>query len=138
MCLPIRRLIVFFFCKQKTAYEMRISDWSSDVCSSDLHSVSTPPTSAASAAPAPISRAACANTLALDEQAVATVMQGPRRPVACCTKWPSECGVCRIGASRSSEERRVGKECVGTGRSRWSPDHQQKKTTNTLYTNNKQ
>src|SRR3546814_17074974 len=28
----------FFFCKQKTAYEMRISDWSSDVCSSDLAS----------------------------------------------------------------------------------------------------
>src|SRR3546814_6002274 len=28
--------LVFFFCKQKTAYEMRISDWSSDVCSSDL------------------------------------------------------------------------------------------------------
>src|SRR3546814_5973768 len=27
---------VFFFCKQKTAYEMRFSDWSSDVCSSDL------------------------------------------------------------------------------------------------------
>src|SRR3546814_5289236 len=26
----------FFLCKQKTAYEMRISDWSSDVCSSDL------------------------------------------------------------------------------------------------------
>src|SRR3546814_6082316 len=34
----------FFFCKQKTAYEMRISDWSSDVCSSDLpsHKVSVP------------------------------------------------------------------------------------------------
>src|SRR3546814_4920722 len=29
-------LCVVFFCKQKTAYEMRISDWSSDVCSSDL------------------------------------------------------------------------------------------------------
>src|SRR3546814_4275771 len=29
-------VIVFFFFKQKTAYEMRISDWSSDVCSSDL------------------------------------------------------------------------------------------------------
>src|SRR3546814_20244590 len=29
-------IIVFFFFKQKTAYEMRISDWSSDVCSSDL------------------------------------------------------------------------------------------------------
>src|SRR3546814_2612458 len=30
------RYLVFFFCKQRTAYEMRISDWSSDVCSSDL------------------------------------------------------------------------------------------------------
>src|SRR3546814_9531082 len=29
-------LVCFFFFKQKTAYEMRISDWSSDVCSSDL------------------------------------------------------------------------------------------------------
>src|SRR3546814_12004253 len=28
--------VIFFFFKQKTAYEMRISDWSSDVCSSDL------------------------------------------------------------------------------------------------------
>src|SRR3546814_16050340 len=35
---------MFFFCKQKTAYEMRISDWSSDVCSSDL---SRPPSTAA-------------------------------------------------------------------------------------------
>src|SRR3546814_6600322 len=32
----------FFFFKQKTAYEMRISDWSSDVCSSDLAMVATP------------------------------------------------------------------------------------------------
>src|SRR3546814_6610219 len=31
---------LFFFFKQKTAYEMRISDWSSDVCSSDLLSFS--------------------------------------------------------------------------------------------------
>src|SRR3546814_6075869 len=33
-------LILYLYCfffKQKTAYEMRISDWSSDVCSSDLH-----------------------------------------------------------------------------------------------------
>src|SRR3546814_5295121 len=29
-------MMSFCFCKQKTAYEMRISDWSSDVCSSDL------------------------------------------------------------------------------------------------------
>src|SRR3546814_9908883 len=31
--------LIFFFFKQKTAYEMRISDWSSDVCSSDLHAL---------------------------------------------------------------------------------------------------
>src|SRR3546814_3727360 len=30
------RCCLFFFCKQNAAYEMRISDWSSDVCSSDL------------------------------------------------------------------------------------------------------
>src|SRR3546814_3523706 len=32
----VRSVGLFFFFKQKTAYEMRISDWSSDVCSSDL------------------------------------------------------------------------------------------------------
>src|SRR3546814_5140646 len=36
MCV-LRGLVTFFFFKQKTAYEMRISDWSSDVCSSDLY-----------------------------------------------------------------------------------------------------
>src|SRR3546814_1187488 len=35
----IFRLVSVFFFKQKTAYEMRISDWSSDVCSSDLFNV---------------------------------------------------------------------------------------------------
>src|SRR3546814_630042 len=35
----------FFFFKQKTAYEMRISDWSSDVCSSDLPTGTSPPKS---------------------------------------------------------------------------------------------
>src|SRR3546814_7595472 len=35
------RFVLFFF-KQKTAYEMRISDWSSDVCSSDLAVASSP------------------------------------------------------------------------------------------------
>src|SRR3546814_15591684 len=34
--------ILFFFFKQKTAYEMRISDWSSDVCSSDLGTIACP------------------------------------------------------------------------------------------------
>src|SRR3546814_3900914 len=35
-------LFVIFFFKQKTAYEMRISDWSSDVCSSDLPAAVAP------------------------------------------------------------------------------------------------
>src|SRR3546814_9423606 len=35
----IKLIFVFFFFKQKTAYEVRISDWSSDVCSSDLSTV---------------------------------------------------------------------------------------------------
>src|SRR3546814_11255337 len=37
MCEFLFSLFGFFFFKQKTAYEMRISDWSSDVCSSDLY-----------------------------------------------------------------------------------------------------
>src|SRR3546814_4891761 len=39
MCilLSLGVVVFVFFFKQKTAYEMRISDWSSDVCSSDLH-----------------------------------------------------------------------------------------------------
>src|SRR3546814_2366167 len=36
MCVCVCLLFIFCFFKQKTAYEMRISDWSSDVCSSDL------------------------------------------------------------------------------------------------------
>src|SRR3546814_1795247 len=32
----VQGVLSLFFCKQKTAYELRISDWSSDVCSSDL------------------------------------------------------------------------------------------------------
>src|SRR3546814_4674009 len=39
-------IIVLFFFKQKTAYEMRISDWSSDVCSSDLPSTEIVPVAA--------------------------------------------------------------------------------------------
>src|SRR3546814_16417261 len=48
----------FFFFKQKTAYEMRISDWSSDVCSSDLvppTAISSTPTNAGNS-PASVSQ----------------------------------------------------------------------------------
>src|SRR3546814_3311177 len=87
----------FFFFKQKTAYEMRISDWSSDVCSSDLSRVITLP--AATMAPSPIFTGATSAEF---------------EPI----KAPAPISVCD-----RSEERRVGKECVSTCRSRWSPYH---------------
>src|SRR3546814_7912859 len=91
--------LVFFF-KQKTAYEMRISDWSSDVCSSDL-GLQPPDTGEITVFGE--------NALSVDE-AEATAMR---------KRW----GVLFQGGALRSEERRVGKECVSTCRSRWSPSH---------------
>src|SRR3546814_104259 len=45
LCSVLLLSLFFFFFKQKTAYEMRISDWSSDVCSSDLEARSLAPLS---------------------------------------------------------------------------------------------
>src|SRR3546814_1288739 len=84
----------FFFFKQKTAYEMRISDWSSDVCSSDLRVC--------------LCRCGAAVGAALHRSA----------PVGRIDPCPA-----RMRGGPRSEERRVGKECVSTCRSRWSPYH---------------
>src|SRR3546814_3495992 len=93
--------IVFFF-KQKTAYEMRISDWSSDVCSSDLKRKSNKRASGASAPTPPLQQGNAPKAF-FDGKHQNRQHQAP------------ECD--------RSEERRVGKECVSTCRSRWSPDH---------------
>src|SRR3546814_12589408 len=53
LCLFVFIVCVFFFFKQKTAYEMRISDWSSDVCSSDLSHSLRPRQWAVRALPSP-------------------------------------------------------------------------------------
>src|SRR3546814_3052367 len=87
-------IYVFFFFKQKTAYEMRISDWSSDVCSSDLSS-------------------------ALNRVGTPGKSVGRRRAMVFNKVSISKRGSRMI----RSEERRVGKECVSTCRSRWSPYH---------------
>src|SRR3546814_4210096 len=87
--------LFFFFFKQKTAYEMRISDWSSDVCSSDLTRVHHAEQDAARFRVQPVEGA-------LGEQLVSDPLDAK---------------------GRRSEERRVGKECVSTCRSRWSPYH---------------
>src|SRR3546814_1520377 len=105
---------VFFF-KQKTAYEMRISDWSSDVCSSDLELVEGDGGI----------RVACLITA----EAVDAQLVRPHQEI--CT-WGlretdqllgGEGRLQRPSSSQRSEERRVGKECVSTCRSRWSPYH---------------
>src|SRR3546814_19055041 len=49
-------LLVLFFLKQKTAYEMRISDWSSDVCSSDLRMTNLNRVALSAAIPSSIAR----------------------------------------------------------------------------------
>src|SRR3546814_21130295 len=123
--------ICFFFFKQKTAYEMRISDWSSDVCSSDLPAIMSrqqsadepgPPVPAMSppaAAPAPSAKPDSGNAFLgnLSSYAPIYAVYGP-------------------GTNRS-EERRVGKECVSTCRSRWSPYHYKKNTKKTKHTKEK-
>src|SRR3546814_10764731 len=94
-------VVFFFFFKQKTAYEMRISDWSSDVCSSDLDGRRRQ-----IAPPAILERGACGGDRQVDIRPPGTWNLIQNGSVA----W-------------RSEERRVGKECVSTCRSRWSPYH---------------
>src|SRR3546814_1682227 len=91
--------LVFFFFKQKTAYEMRISDWSSDVL------LFRSPRRGA----APPSR-----------RAVAAVPPGPPRAGEVPGEKPARPDQNGHAVHRS-EERRVGKECVSTCRSRWAP-----------------
>src|SRR3546814_7538250 len=91
-------MLWFFIFKQKTAYEMRISDWSSDVCSSDLFSTA-------------LRQSAHPLRVATSQSYRQWLI--PFAPPSMPSKsWPIR-----------SEERRVGKECVSTCRSRWSPYH---------------
>src|SRR3546814_7408783 len=97
----------FFFFKQKTAYEMRISDWSSDVCSSDLV------TGGAGKA-----HNTKAQLLQFGQQL--GVFQIKLDGLGAGRQRGLDPG---FTAKARSEERRVGKECVSTCRSRWSPYH---------------
>src|SRR3546814_1119887 len=105
---------VFFF-KQKTAYEMRISDWSSDVCSSDRR----------------VGPLGLGGGLGKGVQDVAMGL-GIEEPVGLelavhfdqrLAQLPQQADADRLIVGERSEERRVGKECVSTCRSRWSPYH---------------
>src|SRR3546814_1731134 len=94
---------LFFFFKQKTAYEMRISDWSSDVCSSDLHRRRR--------------RGGPRRGRARNRGAGAGAQRQAKHGNG------AETAVIDHVSESRSEERRVGKECVSTCRSRWSPYH---------------
>src|SRR3546814_20996605 len=106
------RCVVFFFFKQKTAYEMRISDWSADVCSSDLFAVGLGQR-----------RVVVARHLGQGD-GVGQVHQpahhrdrlDPQRILGA----RQVDGAAAVAFERSAE-RRVGQECVSTCRSRWSP-----------------
>src|SRR3546814_3426643 len=102
----------FFFFKQKTAYEMRISDWSSDVCSSDL-----PLGERFGRARADVGRK---DRKHLDDGRVEFVESGTEAEGVGAVQLFE--GIANEGRGRS-EERRVGKECVSTCSSRWSPCH---------------
>src|SRR3546814_1118424 len=110
-------LLVFFFFKQKTAYEMRISDWSSDVCSSDLLGIRCSRRKILQRTPGmtegrlPPEKQVNLKALLLKE-AVWTFRLFR-------LKYPEiEAELYQADWERS-EERRVGKECVSTCRSRW-------------------
>src|SRR3546814_2100098 len=104
---------MFFFFKQKTAYEMRISDWSSDVCSSDLR---TRYPGAELWAVFGAGRDKNVNTM------TNRVAEDVDRVMVVQSSHFGSMGPADLAQVRS-EERRVGKECVSTCRSRWSPYH---------------
>src|SRR3546814_2373991 len=118
-------LVVFdvcFFFKQKTAYEMRISDWSSDVCSSDLIDGASR-RGGRSRRLIECQPAGCATTFCCYFHALIRqpCLAAPRARPARNPKCRPRPEACPCHDKGRSEERRVGKECVSTVRSRWSP-----------------
>src|SRR3546814_13970925 len=134
-------MVVFFF-KQKTAYEVRISDWSSDVCSSDLNLASESRAASTLRLPSTILLPpSAASILAVQTKTLASLPSLPRHTkyfwFTRAVSWMTSGGTPRYDASKRPgsgsghwvrpaffrlAERRVGKEGVRTDRSRWSRD----------------
>src|SRR3546814_14791726 len=105
---------------------MRISDWSSDVCSSDLRDATVPGMLLDAAKKlAPLDPALSRETYlhALDTAIITGGLGDGRGMVGVA----EAAGAAPAPEGARSEERRVGKECVSTCRSRWWPYHQKKK-----------
>src|SRR3546814_8843953 len=105
------------FVKQKTAYEMRISDWSSDVCSSDLQSSPSArrPDRSYITAIARLYVEAASKAFCKMVTAALSRFSGRALLKNRCMNTPS--------TPYRSDERRDGKECVSPCRSRWAPYH---------------
>src|SRR3546814_18462695 len=113
--------MLFFFFKQKTGYEMRISDWSSDVCYSDLCGVRPAGGEARHVRLCGRSPAACPSGAQINGD------DGDSDGRSIARRAPSRAGRDVSAGGARSEERRVGKECVSTCRSRGAPYTQKKK-----------
>src|SRR3546814_6849486 len=128
-------LCLFFLCKQNTSYDMLISDWSSDVCSSDLIER---PVHAAEHAEAehidlheledvdivlvPFDDLPVFHARGLDRHKIVEPLLRQHKPARMLRQMPRRPDELLRKIERS-EERSVGTECVSTCRSRWSPDH---------------
>src|SRR3546814_2089895 len=107
-------IVYFFFFKQKTAYERRISDWSSDVCSSDLDDESVLVTGGCDEGREQHRRRnRCFDATTSNADLGGTKDEKTAGP----SHWQR--GIGWLRPVTRSEERRVGKECVSTCRSRW-------------------
>src|SRR3546814_8621712 len=113
---------MFLVFKQKTAYEMRISDWSSDVCSSDLDGRFR--AGEIDGGPKPrsgvVQRQILIALLGLPRAGCARLDPNDE-PSSAFRGYPHSCSSRRIQAR--SEERREGQEGVSTCESRWSTYH---------------
>src|SRR3546814_13191762 len=111
---------MFFFFKQKTAYDMRISDWSSDVCSSDRDLLATGEFGR-------IARLAML-VAAHDDRAGQRLIFRVLMLVAIADDHNIGGAIIveDIVENLDRKSRRVGKECVSTCRSRWSQYHSKK------------
>src|SRR3546814_15715750 len=107
---------------------MRISDWSSDVCSSDLHATAAQSPSQASFEPgAPLAFESREHRLAaVEARHDGLIPRMDHRPRTAHREDAVRVGVCM---DQRSEEQRVGKECVSTCRSRGSAYHYKNKNT---------
>src|SRR3546814_11661462 len=103
---------------------MRISDWSSDVCSSDLGSIPATAELLRTVAGLPQGAVVLPGLdLESDDAVWREIRDDPGHPQHGMAQLLDRLGIAREAVRPRSEERRVGKECVSTCRSRWSPYH---------------